>query len=234
MLVQNIAAKIRSYLAGAVTIGTINGLAVASGSVAAANPATTYTRVGDFYSCRGATAPVSVDVPIGSIFITDSGLFYFKYGAAATNWNFLFQQNGIGYSVNGLSVSAAGLMRLDTGITDENILQATALTGNVTDWDPGGGSGTNLWKNQSIFVTSDAARVINSIIRPPQGYRLRLRLYNKNTDAARTITLLHDDGATGTATARFLCPGNVNLVIPVNSFADIYNDTVGSNRWLSR
>lgn len=122
-------------------------------------------------------------------------------------------------------------LRLDCGETRENVLVATALSGNVTGWDPGGGSGANLYKYADIHVTSDAARTINSLVKPTQGYRLRLRIWNKNTDAARTITLLHDDGATGTAVDRFYCPGNANLVIPVNGFAEIYNDVFTTNRW---
>lgn len=182
----------------------------------------------------GAIVGASVEATTGAVTATLGAVVAGSTVTAATGLTVTSGTLAAGAATFSNDVQLTGAnakLRLDCGSTHENVLVATALSGNVTGWDPGGGSGANLYKYGDIHVTSDAARVINTMIRPPQGYRLRIRIWNKNTDAARTITLLHDDGATGTATERFFAPGNANLVIPVNGFAEIYSDVFTSNRW---
>ena len=90
----------------ALTAGTVNGQVIASGSVASSNPATTYVRVGTSYFCQGAGAPVSVDVPAGSLYYNSSSATeYYKWGAAAGNWQ-LLQNAGAAGVFTSLSLTA--------------------------------------------------------------------------------------------------------------------------------
>lgn len=101
-------------------------------------------------------------------------------------------------------------------------ISPTALTGDVTDYNPSG-----LSTAARVRVDPGAAnRVINSLSGGADGRQFTL--YNIST--TQTLTLLHDDGATGTASMRFLCPNSVSLVIPVNGSRELEYDS-GSSRW---
>lgn len=118
-----------------------------------------------------------------------------------------------------LNFITAGQQRSQTDISP------AALTGNVTDWDPGGAFSTC----ERVRVDPGAAnRTVNSLAGGADGRRLRL--WNISTTAGRTLTLLHDDGATGTAAMRFLCPNLVSFVIPPGGCADVEYDST-SSRW---
>lgn len=224
---------------GAITGASFNGQIIESGTITGQpgqNPASvTYIRVGGIYFLQGATAPVVLDVPKGSIYMqnTVDPHYFYKYGDVNTNWGKLFQQNGNGYNVGGLTINSSGPFLNGTGMGRTNPLQATALAGDVTDWDPAGSLGANLWQRMDIFVTSDAARSIRGMYRPPQTYKLSLRVWNMNTDAARTITLTHEDAGEATATRRFYGRSAANVVIPIGGFAEIYSDNLVRDRWLA-
>lgn len=123
------------------------------------------------------------------------------------------------------------LTTIQHGLATTGILSPTSLTGNVTDYDPFGGN-VRLMNEIRLVADADANRTINSLAQPISGRRLRL--WNADSNAARTKTLLHDDGATGTAALRFLCPGNTNAQIPANGCVDLWYDALaasGVGRW---
>lgn len=117
------------------------------------------------------------------------------------------------------------LMKQGGGVASVGILSPAQITSDQTDYNPFGG---NLYLTREMRVNSDAARTINSLLAGQQGQKLRI--WNVGSFA---ITLLHDDGSTGTAANRFLCPGSTSVVIPANGSADLWYDST-SSRWRVR
>jgi len=142
--------------------------------------------------------------------------------------NFLGISNGtsvyIGVTTNDIQL-INGNTSIHAGQVSTGILSPAQITSNQTDYNP---FSTNQHLYYNVRLTSDAARTINSLVNAVSGKEFVL--WNINTNPAFTITLLHDDGATGTAAQRILCPANTSLVIPANGSAVVWYDTT-SVRW---
>lgn len=117
------------------------------------------------------------------------------------------------------------LLTVAHGFATGGVLSPAQITSNQTDYNPFAG---NLHLTHNVRLSSDAARTINSL-QPPSTAGQHLKLWNINT-AANAITLLHDDGATGTAGARFRCPGLANFAIRAGGGCELWYDGT-SSRW---
>lgn len=117
------------------------------------------------------------------------------------------------------------LLTVAHGFATGGVLSPAQITSNQTDYNPFAG---NLHLTHNVRLSSDAARTINSL-QPPSTAGQHLKLWNINT-AANAITLLHDDGATGTAGARFRCPNNANFAIRAGGGCELWYDGT-SSRW---
>lgn len=228
--VQNLAESVRKILAagvGAIVATTVNGLAVETGTVAGSNPASvTYYRFGSFYFAIGSTTPTSVDLPVGTYYFTGgaSPQFWLKYAAAATAWTSIIIPGTANPSFVGLTVTGTSLpLLLDTGVSESSYL-AVAISANQTDMNIA--TPHVMSRFNRYLVTPDANRTIFSINVPNGGYRLGFWIVNASPTA--TLTLAHDDGATGTAAQRFYCPNNANVAIRPNGAVFVWYDTAAS------
>lgn len=109
------------------------------------------------------------------------------------------------------------------GYASGGVLSPAQITSNQTDYNPFGG---NMHLYHNIRISLDANRTINSL-QPPPVDGCELVFWNTS---AFTLTLLHDDGATGTAGARFLCPNNANYAVRQNGAVIVRYDST-SSRW---
>ncbi len=197
---------------GDTTSGTYNGIQVVVGSVIPTDGAGV-----------AATAP--------ALYLrTGTNQLWYKSGAPDTSWTSASQDmiasNGFAYlsatagaisTANGASMTFTGRVAL-TGV-----ISPTAIGTNQTDYTPASiGAASVLRQDVS------AACTINTLVATAAGHVLDL--WNISNTAANTLTLLHDDGATGTAGNRILCPANTSLVIPRNGYARLWYDG-GSSRW---
>jgi len=124
--------------------------------------------------------------------------------------------------VSRATLSSVGFSLTSGGIYASAATSPAALTGDVTDYSPSG-----LSTSGALRVDPGAAgRVINSLATGSSGRYLLVM----NISATQTLTLRHDDGATGTAANRFLCPNNASVVIPVNGSRLLWYDGT-SSRW---
>lgn len=124
--------------------------------------------------------------------------------------------------VSRATLSSVGFSLTSGGIYASAVTSPAALTGDVTNYSPSG-----LSASGALRVDPGAAgRVINSLATGSSGRYLLVM----NISATQTLTLLHDDGATGTAANRFLCPDNASVVIPVNGSRLLWYDGT-SSRW---
>ncbi len=132
-------------------------------------------------------------------------------------------QFGSGYVSVANAAGSAARFALDYHTLELSAdLTPTGLSGDVTDYNP-----TNLARSVYLRVDPGAAgRVINSLAGGVSGRIVVIM----NISATQTLSLLHDDTATGTAAMRFLCPGSVTTVIPVNGSRMVMYDTT-SSRW---
>lgn len=144
----------------------------------------------------------------------------------ASQW--LGLTDGVSYRLGVLSNEVQILnanLAIQSGIVTSGILTPAQITSNQTDYNP---FSTNQYLYHDVRLTSDAARTINSMVSGVPGKQFRL--WNCNTAAGRNITLLHDDGATGTAARRFWCPNLASAVIPPAGCVVVWYDTTDS-RW---
>lgn len=77
----------------------------------------------------------------------------------------------------------------------------------------------NILTSRRVNQDVSAACIIQTIIAGTDGQRITLR--NHSNTPANTLTLLADDGATGTAANRIRCPNNANLVIRCNGAVEL-------------
>lgn len=97
----------------------------------------------------------------------------------------------------------------------------TAWSGSVTDYAPTGFAMAGILRIDSGGV----GRALNSLAGGADGRMIWLANVGANA-----FNVLHDDGVTGTAANRFLCPNSVTLAIPPNGARlAIYDST--SARW---
>lgn len=114
--------------------------------------------------------------------------------------------------------------RLTGNVRYASVITPTALSGNVTDYNP-----TNFATASRLRIDPNgAARTINSMAAGSDGERKTI--FNIATAGAQTLTLLHDDGATGTAAQRFLCANNTSRIIQCNGAVEVEYDST-SSRW---
>lgn len=201
-----------------------------AGVLSGSNPVgVTYVSLGGIQFLQGTGEPVSVDAPVGSFYYHTAGVqLYIKYGAAAGQWSRMHNDNIANPLFHGATIFNGAPFVLDTGFVPSGFLAPAALTGDVTDWDPTGNS--TLTRYSDIYVTSDASRVINSMVRT--AYRQMVRIWNKNALAsARTITLTNEHAGTATVARRFACVGNANRVIQPGGFAEVAAEAVVMDRW---
>jgi hypothetical protein len=104
------------------------------------------------------------------------------------------------------------------------IITPAAIGTNQTDYNP-----ASLSIASAIRQDVSAACILNSLATTGLDGR-RITIFNISGTAANTLTLLHDNGATGTASMRFLCPSNTSLVIPGRGCAFLEYDQAVS-RW---
>ncbi len=101
-------------------------------------------------------------------------------------------------------------------------LTPAQITSDQTDYAPTGHATVYRFR-----LDADASRTINSLAGGASGRKIVLQ----NISATFAITLLHDDGATGTAAMRFYCPRGVNFVLPAFCQTALqYDDT--QSRWI--
>jgi len=134
-----------------------------------------------------------------------------------------FQIRNTGWVSGGsivFSVSQAGKMTPTSygGKTIVDDVVAEALTGSVNDYAP-----TGLDTAPLIRITADGNYSITGMV-PTTTSRL---LWLLNIDSNNTLTLPHESGSSSAAN-RFLCPGNVDYVMPVRSGVMLYYT---SSRW---
>lgn len=104
------------------------------------------------------------------------------------------------------------------------VISPAALSGDVTDYDPTGLSGASVVR----IDPGGAARVINSLA---GGVDNRvLTLINLGSTAGHVLTLLMDNGATGTAAMRFWNPNGVNFIMAIRATVMLRYDAA-SSRW---
>lgn len=196
-----------------------------------------------FNSATGFATTVPGDVSVGDdLTVTDDATVADQLrltetpGSHAATPTLAFGDGDTGFyesSDDVLNIVTAGTDRLQVGgsfvnfrsvigVLYQNVISPSALTGDVTDYAP-----TGVGTAVAFRIDPGAAgRVINSLSGPTSG-RWAFIL---NISSTQTLTLLHDDGATGTAANRFLCPNNVSVVIPPNGVREIWYDTA-SSRW---
>lgn len=124
-------------------------------------------------------------------------------------------------SSNGVSISSS----VHTGfIKHTGVITPTAIGTNQNPFNP-----SNLLVSRRVNQDVSAACIIQTITAGTDGQRLTLR--NHSSTIANTLTLLHDDGATGTAANRIRCPNNANFVIRCNGAAELEYCGGALNRW---
>jgi hypothetical protein len=98
-----------------------------------------------------------------------------------------------------------------------------SITADQTDWAPAGHATVS-----AILLSTDATeRTINSLDGVADGRIIFLG----NTNNSTSFVLLHDDGATGTASMRFLCPNAANLRIRGGGGVILRYQAGSVNRW---
>src|SRR4051812_20338613 len=106
-------------------------------------------------------------------------------------------------------------------VKTEVVTPATLTTS--TDYAPSGIYTASLLR---LTTAGGAAATINSLAGGTDGRELVLT----NIGTTDAITLLHDDGATGTAAMRILCPGAVSYVLGTRGTVVLRYDGT-SSRW---
>lgn len=125
-------------------------------------------------------------------------------------------------TATGTTFAAAGSLTIGQSFGLGGILSPSQITSNQTDYGPTG------YGNASIFrLSTDASRMINSLFAPTASTRRYIQICNVGSN---DLVLKHDDGATGTAAQRILCPGSVDLTIKANGSVSLVYDTT-SSRW---
>ncbi len=125
-------------------------------------------------------------------------------------------------TATGTTFAAAGSLTIGQTFGLGGILSPSQITSNQTDYGPTG------YGNASIFrLSTDASRTINSLFAPTASTRRYIQICNVGSN---DLVLKHDDGATGTAAQRILCPGSVDLTIKANGSVSLVYDTT-SSRW---
>jgi hypothetical protein len=125
-------------------------------------------------------------------------------------------------SLGGVATLSGVLLTASGGFQTQGTLSPAQLTGSQTDYNPFGGA-INTVSDVRVDLSNDWA--INSMAAGGQGQHLWI--WNIS---GHSLTLLHDDGATGTANQRFLCPNNTSVVVRQNGGVEVRYDTV-SSRW---
>jgi hypothetical protein len=105
-------------------------------------------------------------------------------------------------------------------IAEAGYISPASIGTTQTNYSP-----TGFTSCSGIRQASSAPCTINSFAAMSSGCRVLFMNISANS-----ITLLHDDGATGTAANRILCPGSVNCVVTANSCVWLFYDGT-SARW---
>lgn len=201
------------FSADAATVTSLNGIQFLAGSavptagagVAATAPAF-YMRTGTnqvwIKSGAGDTAWVTASHEM----LANNGFSYFS-GATP----------GIVGTING------GEMDFGGAVCDRAVISPAAIGTTQATYSPAGLISCNVLR-QDV----SAACTIQSLLATLSGHIIKI--WNIATNPAFTLTLLHDDGASGTASGRILCPANTSLVIPANGTAYVEYD-ITTGRW---
>ena len=115
-------------------------------------------------------------------------------------------------------VSATNLTN-QGGYVNSGLVSPAQITSNQTDYAAG------LGNVRFVRLSSDASRTIFSF----SGGAAYQEWILVNV-GAQNIVLAHDDGATGTAALRMLCPGSVNYTLGPNESVMMWYDS-GSSRY---
>lgn len=108
-----------------------------------------------------------------------------------------------------------------TGNFAQNGSTPSAISGDQTDWVPSTGTALSIMR----LSGGAADRTINSML-ASAGTRMRFI----NIGTTNSIIFAHDDGTTGTAAQRFLCPNSVNYTCVKNASCELWYDST-SSRW---
>ncbi len=111
----------------------------------------------------------------------------------------------------------------DGNVNFTGVISPAAIGTDQTNYTP-----TSIATVSRIRQDVSAPCTINSLSAGTNGKRIRL--FNISTNVLNLLTLLHDDGATGTAANRFLCPSVTSVVIPACGCVDLEYDSTLS-RW---
>jgi hypothetical protein len=106
-------------------------------------------------------------------------------------------------------------------VRHDGVLSPTQLTGDQTDYAPAGFDACYHLR-QDVDGTP---RVINSLAGGVEGRTVLI-----TNIGSSTLTLLHDDGATGTASMRFIITGAASRVLAVDESVFLFYDDV-TDRW---
>ncbi len=199
--------RLGGYLPSNLTIsGPISSGAITSSSTI------TGTRLIATAAGTGSAAGVAVGATGVGLLESSANLLGFTQGTATS----------MTLGGGALSLLNGNLLATSGAVYDQGVVSPTALSGDVTDYNP-----TSLSSATTLRIDPNGAnRVINSLAGGGNGRRIKIL----NIGASNTLSLLHDDAATGTAAMRFLCPNNATLVIPANGSREIVYDSTTA-RW---
>lgn len=121
------------------------------------------------------------------------------------------------------SVAVAGGLLCNSEFRLASTISPASISSNQTDYNPASIAACNTLRQDC-----SAAVTINSL----QGNTANrvILWWNISSTATNTQTFLHDDGATGTAAMRFLCPNNSNFILKGNAGVMLRYDGT-SSRW---
>lgn len=122
------------------------------------------------------------------------------------------------------TIASDGLLQWSGQTIMSGTISPTALSGDVTDYDPTGLSGASVVR----IDPGGAARTINSLAGGVDN-RLLL-LVNLGVTSGHVLTLLMDNGATGTAAMRFWNPNGVSFIMGIRASVFVRYDG-GNSRW---
>ncbi len=200
--------RLGGYLPSNLTIsGPISSGAVTSSSTI------TGTRLIATSAGTGSAAGVAVGATGVGLLESSANLLGFTQGTATS----------MTLGGGALSLLNGNLLALSGAVYEQGIVSPTALSGDVTDYNPTSLSAASVLR----IDPGGAARVINSLAGGGTGRMMTIVNLGTGTN---TLTLLHDNGATGTAAMRFYCPNEVSYVIPKFGTARAVYDATRS-RW---
>jgi sulfur carrier protein ThiS len=204
--------------AAALTLQTTTSGTIALTSAGAANitgaAASTFAFSGGAFILQTTSQALTIQtLTSGTLLIDSAGAL--NLGTAAAT--------GVTIGRSNQSVIVAGGLLCNSEFRLASPISPTSLSSNQTDYNPASIAACNV-----VRQDCSAPVTINSL----QGNTANRTImwWNISSTSTNTQTFLHDDGATGTAAMRFLCPNNVSYVLKGNAGVPMRYDGT-SSRW---